>query len=369
MGVTKQEQLPASDRVEEVAPGVVRMQLPINMPGLAHVNCYAVLDRRGVAIVDPGVPGPASWRALNHRLRQAGIRYKDVHTVVVTHSHPDHFGGAGRLADEAGAELLTHAAFRTWSDTPPAGDPCTDDDVDEERDDADGAPWGKTTPWGGQGYRGARSRRWMWRAMRAARMFVMPTPTRRVHDGDEVAVGDRTWLALHTPGHTRDHLCLFEPATGTLLSGDHVLPTITPHISGMNSGRDPLGMFVDSLDKVAGLPGLRHVLPAHGHPFTDMAGRVDKIKVHHVERMERLQQALIEIGPATVEDLSKALFKEAAWGSMAESETFAHLEHLRRIGLAHSTPGPDGKVIFEFRPDDGDISASSLLSGATQTGS
>ena len=40
---------------------------------------------------------------------------KDIHTVVVTHSHPDHFGGAGRIKKEAGAELVTHKAFTTWS--------------------------------------------------------------------------------------------------------------------------------------------------------------------------------------------------------------------------------------------------------------
>src|SRR5689334_24162866 len=41
-------------------------------------------------------------------------------------------------------------------------------------------------------------------------------------------------------------------------------PTITPHISGMNSGRDPLGLFFESLDKVAALENVRQVLPAHG---------------------------------------------------------------------------------------------------------
>ena len=53
------------------------------------------------------------------------------------------------------------------------------------------------------------------------------------------------------PGHTPDHLCLFDPDGGVLLSGDHVLPTITPHISGVDAGPDPLAAFEASLDKVA----------------------------------------------------------------------------------------------------------------------
>src|SRR5947207_3176686 len=84
--------LMANSVVTELAPDVLRMQLPISMPGLGHVNCYALEDERGVAIVDPGMPGPATWKALADRLNQIGVRAADVHTIVITHSHPDHFG-------------------------------------------------------------------------------------------------------------------------------------------------------------------------------------------------------------------------------------------------------------------------------------
>ncbi len=91
------------------------MQLPIWMPGLGHVNMYGLMDDRGLTVVDPGLPGPKSWKSLKERLKTAGYGVKDIHTVVVTHSHPDHFGGAGRIKKEAGAELITHKAFTTWS--------------------------------------------------------------------------------------------------------------------------------------------------------------------------------------------------------------------------------------------------------------
>ena len=70
----KQEQESAREEVTEVAPGVLRMELPIRMPGLGHVNCYAILDDRGAAIVDPGLPGQASWRALAERLARPASR-------------------------------------------------------------------------------------------------------------------------------------------------------------------------------------------------------------------------------------------------------------------------------------------------------
>ena len=68
----RQEQEAASEEVTEVAPGVLRMQLPIWMPGLGHVNMYGLVDDRGLAVVDPGLPGPQSWKALKRRLATAG---------------------------------------------------------------------------------------------------------------------------------------------------------------------------------------------------------------------------------------------------------------------------------------------------------
>ena len=112
----RQEQESATEEITEVAPNILRMQLPITMPGLGHVNCYALEDERGVAVVDPGLPGPAPWDALVARLGSAGIPLARVHTVIVTHSHPDHFGGAVRIREETGADIVTHERFRVWWD-------------------------------------------------------------------------------------------------------------------------------------------------------------------------------------------------------------------------------------------------------------
>lgn len=356
----KQEQEPASTEVTEVAPGILRMQLPIWMPGLGHVNMYVLPDARGITVVDPGMPGPASWKAMKARLASAGYRVRDIHTVVVTHSHPDHFGGAGRIRRTADAELITHEAFTTWSfsrrgatlskdaaerieqaaieeaasyDGPsleqvPAmiGEEVETPGQDQRRS----VPWGGDTPWGGSKHPMPPFRRRV--VIRALRLlYNPPDPTRRVRHGAPLEIGDRQWVAIHTPGHTLDHLCLFDPDAGILLAGDHVLPTITPHISG--SGRaDSLRSYLATLDLVASLDGVRLGLPAHGHPFTDVAGRVRAITEHHLERTERLRSASMAIGPADVVRLSHEVFPERHWGVMAESETFAHLEHIVSTG-------------------------------------
>jgi glyoxylase-like metal-dependent hydrolase (beta-lactamase superfamily II) len=380
----KQEQEPASDEVTEVAPNVLRMQLPIWMPGLGHVNMYGLVDERGIAVVDPGLPGPQSWKALKARLRSAGYGLRDVHTVVVTHSHPDHFGGAGRIAREAGAELVTHHSFSTWTvkgpspqraisesearraemeaaavaqsvdrlpeELPTIADVGGDDpDVvhdDTEEREATAMKWGTTTPWGTKNPGPPLKRRVLIRAMRL--LFTPPTPTKRVHHGERLALAGRDWFAIHTPGHTVDHLCLFDPESGTLLCGDHVLPTITPHVSGVRKA-DSLKSYLATLDLVAQLDGVQLGLPAHGHPFTDVAGRVESIKEHHAERMELLRSASIAIGPATVTALSHEVFPKRHWGVMAESETFAHLEHLVHAGDAERWDEA-GRLLYRVAP-------------------
>lgn len=345
----KQEQERAGTEVTEVGPGVLRMQLPIEMPGLGHVNAYALIDSAGAALIDTGVPGPGTWKALKDRLRQAGLKIKDIHTVIVTHSHPDHFGTAGKIAKESGAQFVTHAAFRTfWAEGHQCTDPTHDHDVAEvDPDDVpDGNPFRGETPWGGE-YRFRGRRNWRFKLMRAGvfGLFEPPHPTRRLRHGDPIKLAGREFTAIHTPGHTLDHLCLHDPEGGLLFTGDHVLPTITPHISGLGSGRDPLTAFFDSLDRVAALPDVRQVLPAHGHPFTDVADRTEAIKRHHAERLEKLQQACAALGPSTVETLSHELFRQARWGPMAESETYAHLEHLRLAGLAEAH-AENGKLVY-----------------------
>ena len=345
--IRRQEQEPAEDEILELAPGLYRLQLPISMPGLGHVNCYALEDERGLALVDPGLPGEASWKVLVARLGQLGARVGHVHTVVVTHSHPDHFGGVHQLRDESGATLLTHADFRSaFGNDDPVG-PASDlaELVEEPLADAEPSTDGaleafreemrRSTPWGTVREPPPIEEMRTWgEGGLDAQAFSVPRPDRTLEDADEVVLGGRTWLAVHTPGHTHDHLCLYDPADGLFLSGDHVLPTITPHIGGVSELEDPLAMFMDSLDRMEEFAAVSQVLPAHGHPFTDLAGRADDIRRHHGERLDVIRETGSELGRATVEAFMQRLFKERSWGYMAASETYAHLEHLRLTGGA-----------------------------------
>jgi glyoxylase-like metal-dependent hydrolase (beta-lactamase superfamily II) len=357
----REERQPAQDDPVEVAPGIVRVQLPISLPGLGHVNCYVLPDERGVTVVDPGLPGPRAWKELKARLARADVPIPRIHTVVVTHSHPDHFGQAGRLLEENDATVITHRNFRTFFDPDEEPDEISLDDPgptnaqvgaytqaigDQQRARR---PWGGPVPWGapsGDGSSKIRggpkgpgrpplSRRIAYRMMRlvGGRMGAVPRPTRRVEDADRLELGGRSWISLHTPGHTIDHLCLYDPDAGVLLSGDHVLPTITPHISGVGPIVDPLDEFFRSLERVAEFDGSL-VLPAHGLQFSNLAERTVAIRHHHEDRLQKLRDASAERGWMTVPEYSTHLFPPRSLGQMADSETYAHLEHLRLNGEA-----------------------------------
>ncbi|MDH5671144.1 MAG: MBL fold metallo-hydrolase [Myxococcales bacterium] len=372
----KQEQQTASEEVVEVAPGVLRMQLPIEMPGLGHVNMYCLLDDEGAAVVDPGLPGEANWEAVVQRLGQADLEVRHVHTVLITHSHPDHFGGAGRFRAETDCRVIAHEKFSLLSGAgqrphlevsvehlhdhghdhahgqdeshgapgPRPVPDTTDDDIPWMRDLGQRPP----TPWGGRPPAPTPEQMERWEKMRAAGASTfMPRLTHVVGAGSRLRLAGRDWFVLHTPGHTEDHFCLHDPDEGIFLAGDHVLPSITPHISGLGEIEDPLQAFYDSLEEVAEIPDVRRCLPAHGHPFDDLPLRARAIRQHHDERLEKIKGISKRLGPATVEDISKQLFQERNWGSMAESETYAHLEHLRLRGQAEHHRREDGWLIYE----------------------
>ena len=291
-----------------------------------------------IAVVDPGLPGDDSWGHLVDRLSRAGFEVEDVHTVVVTHSHPDHFGAAMRLHHEADADIVTHESFRTLFDLAEA-----DDHEDSERLDVNTPEdraavmerWFATpSPWGGR--RSGPSPEFLERIRSSGESsgagFATPRPTMRLADGQTIKLARREWVAMHTPGHTYDHLCLYDPEFGVVLTGDHVLPSITPHISGLTPHTDPLALFFESLRRVADIADVSVALPAHGHPFADLGGRAEHIIEHHEERLDIIRTASEDLPNGTVEDFMRVLFKERSWGEMAESETYAHLEHLRVLG-------------------------------------
>jgi glyoxylase-like metal-dependent hydrolase (beta-lactamase superfamily II) len=366
MQTMREERRPPEGEVKEVAAGVLRIQLPMNMPGLGHVNCYAIEDGNGVALIDPGVPSSRSWQVLNKRLAEAGLPIRRVHTVVVTHSHPDHYGAAQRLRRLHGSEIVTHENFKTYWDPHEEDDFVREVAVPADYQSQAGAiekallkatkrerhsPFDRPVPWGGPPPDNQWKERLKWRILPLllSKVWQPPKPSRRVMDGNVILLGGREWQAVFTPGHTNDHLCLLDPTEGIFVSGDHLLPTITPHISGLTTQKQPLTDFFASLERMHTFDEVKTVLPAHGQEFHDLAGRSDEIVAHHHERLATLAKAAVEApeNELTVPEYSKHLFKPRSWGPMADSETFAHLEYLRQTDRA-SVRSVDGELRYRI---------------------
>lgn len=366
MTAVREERRPPESQVTEVAPGVLRIQLPMNMPGLGHVNCYAIEDREGVALIDPGTPSIRSWRVLVKRLKEAGLPMKRVHTVVVTHSHPDHYGAAQRVRALTGADVITHEHFKTYWDPHEEDEFVREVAVASDYENQMGAmesalmkvtnrerhsPWDRPVPWGGDPPDNEWRSRFRWRILPLllSRVWQPPRPSKRVTDGTVLRLGDRDWTSVYTPGHTADHLCLLDPTEGIFVSGDHLLPTITPHISGLTTQDRPLGDFFLSLERMHTFDEVKVVLPAHGLEFHDLSGRSQEIIDHHDDRLATLGHAAAHApeNELTVPEFSKHLFKPRSWGHMADSETFAHLEYLRQQGKA-TTRVVDGHLRYRM---------------------
>ena len=168
-----------------------------------------LLRARGRAWLRRRRPWPARAGRLGWAARpaaRASVPLSRIHTVVITHSHPDHFGGAARLRGETGADILTHASFKLWWER---GDGL-DDRPSDALDDPD--QWSRPTPWGTQFQPptdGAISE--MRDEMRSGDHTPHPTSGSRTPRSSCSA--GREWVSMHTPGHTPDHLCLYDPTT------------------------------------------------------------------------------------------------------------------------------------------------------------
>jgi glyoxylase-like metal-dependent hydrolase (beta-lactamase superfamily II) len=153
-----------------------------------------------------------------------------------------------------------------------------------------------------------------------------------LHDGQ--LIGD--WEVHWTPGHDPGRVCLFRPTDCVLICGDLLLPGYTPNIQPGFDGADALADFLHPLQRMAALP-ITLVLPAHGKPYLDAQTRAGELAAHHARRLEQLQAAM-RAGVHELRELSNRVFGAAlqapADRMLARMETYAHLDHLHRRGLA-----------------------------------
>jgi glyoxylase-like metal-dependent hydrolase (beta-lactamase superfamily II) len=311
--------------VERVAGGVWSVPVPIPDNPLRYVLSYLIEHDAGFLLVDPGWNHPDSWRALTAGLAACEIPLAAVTGVLVTHVHPDHHGQSGVVREHSGAWVGMHpredAFLELRGDRGMMRDGmqmylrwCGAPDSHLSELTASRPHQGQSAP-----------------MIRADRLIE--------HDELIDAPGLRL-RAVWTPGHTPGHLCFYDEGRDLLLTGDHILPRITPNVSSYDMSSNPLDDYLASLAKLKGLqPG--EVLPAHEYRFADLDSRLDDLTEHHQERLTETEDILAAAAGLTAWQVATGVTWSRAWSDLASfqrqaavGEVLSHLRQLQARGLA-----------------------------------
>ena len=268
-----------------------------------------IVGHGDVAVIDPGPELDAHVDAILDAL-EPGER---VTKIVITHTHSDHSPATRALAERTDAAAW---GFGPHGDVP-------DDDPadrivfgDEEADRSDG-------PKDGDVLREA-----------ADTSFA---PDTRVGHGDVIAGKGWTLEAIHTPGHTSNHLCFALREEGAVFTGDHVMGWSTSVI-GPPDGQ--LGAYLESLRLLLDRDDTRY-WPTHGPPVTEPHALVRAFLGHRAERTEQVLRRLRK-GPATIAELVPEMYADVSKGLWrpAAASTYAHLLMLVDEGRVGSEGPP-----------------------------
>ncbi|MCP5366657.1 MAG: MBL fold metallo-hydrolase [Hyphomicrobiales bacterium] len=331
------EQPDGEGTLREIDDGLFWVRMPLPFPP-RHINLWLLRDGDGWTVVDTGIGRPevqAHWR----RILDEVTGGRPVRRAIVTHFHPDHLGNAGWFARHHGSRLwMTQEEWLMGrllaADTSEATTASNVDffrhcDLDEDN------------------IFEFKARGWQYKNM----VESIPRQFVRMYDGDAVHIGGDVWRVIVGRGHAPEHACLHSAARRILISGDQILPRITPIVGvpPMEPEANPLQDFLDSLAKFEHLEADTLVLPAHGLPFRGLPGRLAATRVHHEERLETLRAACAQ--PLTVRRAVDAMFDRALDPQnlrLASAETLSHLNLLVARGQVVREDG-DGPWHFRSR--------------------
>jgi glyoxylase-like metal-dependent hydrolase (beta-lactamase superfamily II) len=316
--------VPEAGQSLPVAPGVLWLRMPLPMT-LDHINLWVLEDGDGWTLVDTGMQTPqiaAAWE----RMLAGAMGGRPVKRVICTHMHPDHVGMAGWLTRRFDCEfLMTRLEYVT----------CRMLVADIGREPpTDALRFYKASGWTAPDLEHYEARFGSFGKM----VYALPDSYHRVNHGDQISIGGHVWHAVVGRGHSPEHLCLYCPQLQLLISGDQVLPKITPNVSVFPTepAADPLRDWLESLADIrAAVPDDVLVLPAHNEPFYGLHARIHQLIDGHEKSLGRLLEALHE--PKTASDVFSLLFRRPVSGDllqMATGESLAHLNCLIQRGRA-----------------------------------
>lgn len=272
---------------EQCEPLVRRVLAPNPSPyTFTGTQTYIVGAGNDVAVIDPGPNDEAHVDAIMQAIGEAKVA-----AIMCTHTHRDHSPAAAPLAKRTGAPIIGCAPLVLKSDRPRA---------DEAFD---------------------------------------PTyaPDRVLEDGEAMTGTGWTLRAVHTPGHTSNHLCFALEESGAMFTGDHVMGWSTSVVIPPDGD---MGDYMESLEKLR-QRGDKVYYSAHGDPITKPTQLVRGMMGHRRQRENQILRLLGE-KPCAIPDFIPVMYKglNEKLIPAAQLSVEAHLIDLKKRGLV----GQDGDI-------------------------
>jgi glyoxylase-like metal-dependent hydrolase (beta-lactamase superfamily II) len=294
-----------------VSDGIHRIQVPTPF-AVGRVNVYLIEDEP-LTLVDAGPNSATSFNELTNGLAAVGHSLEDIELVIITHQHIDHLGLVSLVAERSGADVAAIDVAVPFVENY-SEEAQRDDEFARAVMLRNGIPPDVVSALSAVS-----------QAFRAwgARADV----TRVLHDGDTLALRDRTLHVHHRPGHSPTDTIFHDRERRLLLSADHLLghissnPLITGPRGGSTERPQALVTYLLSLGQTREMD-VELVLPGHGEPITDHRKLIDERFALHRRRAEKIHR-LIAAGPRTAYEIAQEL-----WGNIAVTQAYLTLSEV-----------------------------------------
>lgn len=263
-----------------------KIELPTGLP-VGTVNVY-FFETPVPTLIDTGIKSAESENALREALAKLGYTIADLARVIVSHPHIDHFGLAAKIAEESHAEVWIFNSTVSWLVDYPK--------ISQTRHTF----YAKTLfPKIGLSTEVANPILDNFHTLENTADAIPKKYVRPFGAGDTFNLGGNDWQVLHTPGHSSQLTCFYQPETRQFLSTDMLLrhtPTPIIEASADPDGYTPsLQQFLVSLAKIDALD-IETVYPGHGDIFTDphelIAHQKERIQLRKSECLQLIQSGI-----------------------------------------------------------------------------
>ncbi len=333
--------------VTEVFKDLFQIKVPLPHSPLRHLNSYLIKSENRNLLVDTGLNFTETFQALSHGLEEVRLKTESLTDILLTHFHVDHVGLVPRLMERSKKlQLLIHHVEAEFSKK-----------ISQDFEDYMKSMKNFLSAYGTPNLISENLEKYHPAFFVPQAYQELANSDNVLEDGDQIVVGRYCFKVLWTPGHSPGHVCLYEPSYKMLISGDHLLPTISPHVAQFMEDMDPLKDYLDSLDKIEKLK-VDIVLPAHEEIFTNYYDRIRQLKEHHRRRLNEILEELEKGENLTAFELASKIRWDVNYKSwedfppfqkyLALGETVAHLNILEKDGMINKNK-VDGTFFYSRR--------------------